>query len=101
LARGIFLECGQAVVGLNVWICGVQGDTNGDDVRKGRLELWVPVYCFLHREVVDLVSENDAARGVERARCQVVDEQLVGCINIKHGVVPPRKDTPVVRVVFP
>jgi hypothetical protein len=70
--------------------------------QKGRLELWVPVYRFLHREVVELVSENDAATCVERARCQVVDEQLVGCINISHSVVrPPRDDTPVVRVVFP
>jgi len=70
--------------------------------RKGRLELWIPGYRFLHREVVDLVSENDAARGVERARRQVVKEQLVGCINISHSVVrPPRDDTPVVRVVFP
>ena len=69
--------------------------------RKGRLELWVPVYRFLHREVVDLVSENDAAHSVERARCQVVDEQLVRCININYSVVPPREDAPVVRVIFP
>ena len=69
--------------------------------RKGRLELWVPVYRFLHREVVDLVSENDATNAVERARCQVVDEQLVRCINISHSVVRPWGDTPIVRVVFP
>jgi len=67
--------------------------------RKGQLELWVPGYRFLHCDVVDLVSENDATHGVERAVVRLsmnVDEQLVRCININYSVVPPQEDTPVV-----
>ena len=31
-----FLECGQAVISLNVRVCDVQGDADGDDVLMGK-----------------------------------------------------------------
>ena len=31
-----FLECGQAVISLNVRVCDVQGDADGDDVLVGK-----------------------------------------------------------------
>jgi hypothetical protein len=117
------LERGQGVVRLKVRIRGVQSNTNGDDVlaekqtklavasirvfvrdaahRKRRLELWVPIYRFLHRKVVQLVGEYHAPDVIERARRQVVDEQLVRSFNISLSVVALPADTPVERVVFP
>ena len=35
-----FLECGQAVVSLNVRICGVQGNTDWDDVLVEKESKW-------------------------------------------------------------
>jgi hypothetical protein len=35
-----FLECGQAVVSLNVRIGGVQGNTDGDDVLVEKESKW-------------------------------------------------------------
>ena len=46
------------------------------------------------------MREHDAPDGVERARGQVRDEQLVGSVDVGRGVtVLP--DAPVVRIVFP
>ena len=69
--------------------------------RERRLELWVPVYRFLHRKVVQLVGEHDATDVIERARRQVADEHLVRSINISLSVVALHGNTPVERVVFP
>jgi hypothetical protein len=68
--------------------------------RKRRLELWVKFDRFRHREVVQLVSENDAPSGVERARRLVVNKQIIRGVNISGGDVI-RPDAPVVRVILP
>lgn len=46
------------------------------------------------------MREHDAPAGVERARRQVADEQVVGSIDVGLGDVPC-PDSPVVRVVPP
>ena len=68
--------------------------------RKCRLELWVKLDRFRHREVVHLVCEKDAPGGVERARRQVVNKQVVRVVNISRSDIV-RPDAPVVRVVLP
>ena len=67
--------------------------------RKRCLESWVPIYRFLHCEVVHLVREKDSANVVERARRQVTDEIVVVDLDIRCGDAPP--DVRVLRVVCP
>jgi hypothetical protein len=56
--------------------------------------LWIPLDCFLHREIVQFVCEHDAPDRVKRARGQIVDEQAVVIVNIgRSDVVEP--NTPV------
>jgi len=68
--------------------------------RKGRLELWVKLDRFRHREVVHLMCEKDAPGGVERARSQVANKQIVRVVNISSSDVA-RPNAPVIRVILP
>jgi hypothetical protein len=68
--------------------------------RKRRLELWIPVDCFLHREIVQLVCKHYPPGSVKRARSQIAYEQAVVSINSGLGdIVGP--NAPVVRVIRP
>lgn len=68
--------------------------------RKRRLELWVKLDRFRHREVVQLVCEHNAPDGVERARRKVANKQIVRGVDISSSDVV-RPDAPVVRVILP
>jgi hypothetical protein len=116
--RRTLLERRQGIVGLLVRVRLVKRDSDGDQVlaymsalfrgreeegvshREGRLELRVPLDRLLHRKVVQLMCEHDTPDRVEVASSQVVDEQLVVCIDVSGGDVG-RPDAPVERVVLP
>lgn len=62
--------------------------------------MWIPVDCFLHREIVQFVCKHDAPDRVKRARSQIAYEQAVVSINSGLGdIVGP--NAPVVRVILP
>ncbi len=72
--------------------------------RKRRLELWIPVYCFLHRAIVQFVCEHDAPDRVKHARGQIVNEQAIVSINIglaDRDVPNHCPNAPVERVELP
>jgi hypothetical protein len=71
---------------------------------KRRLELWIPVDCLLHREIIQFMCEHDTPDRVKRARAQIANEQAVVGINIglSDSDVPNHgPNAPVERVILP
>lgn len=53
------LKVGERVVGLDIGMGLVDGDTHGDEVLEGGLELGVKLDSLGHGKVVELVGEHD------------------------------------------